>query len=90
MYNLLEYSGSYSVTSGSLRNYHKGEMYDDVNENKTDNDRINNDKTITGKSFDYQAKIIGSTQDDDNNTSMTYNLLFHQNISDLKHLSICL
>ena len=37
MYNLLEYSDNYSMTSGSLWNYYKDEMNDDANENNADN-----------------------------------------------------
>ena len=40
MYNLLEYSDSYSMTSGSLRNYYRDERNDDANENV--NKMINN------------------------------------------------
>ena len=40
MYNLVEYSDSYSMTSGSLRNYYRDERNDDANENV--NKMINN------------------------------------------------
>ena len=63
MYNFLEYSTNYSMTSGSLWNYYRGEINDDVNENVSN--RINN-KTITSKSFEYMTKLIGSTPDDSN------------------------
>ena len=33
MYNLLEYNGNYLMTSGSLRDYFRDEINDDVNEN---------------------------------------------------------
>ena len=33
MYNLLEYSDNYSITSGSLRRYYRDEVNDDANEN---------------------------------------------------------
>ena len=62
MYNLLECSESYSMTSGSLWNYYRDEINDDVNEN-TYNNRINNNKTITSKSFEYETKLIGRTRD---------------------------
>ena len=63
MYNLLEYSDNYSVTSGSLWNYYRDEVNDDENENYDDDDdddddddnnnnRINNNKTITSRSFE--------------------------------------
>ena len=36
MYCLLEYSENHSVTSGSLWNFYRNEMNDDVNENNAD------------------------------------------------------
>ena len=53
IYNLLEYSDNYSMTSGSLWNYYRDEINDDANENASDN-RINNNKTIRSKSFEYK------------------------------------
>ena len=48
MYNLLEYSDNYSVTSETFWNYYRDEMNDDVNENNfAGNYRINNNKTTT-------------------------------------------
>ena len=43
MYNLLEYSSNYFMTSENLRNYYRNEINDDVNENDVDNNdnRIN-------------------------------------------------
>ena len=52
MYNFLEYSGNYSMISGSLWNYHRSEINDDANENNPANNRLNNNKTITNKSFE--------------------------------------
>ena len=49
MYNLLEYSKTYSVTSGSLWNYYLDEV-DNINDNPSD-----------GKSFKYKTKIAGKT-----------------------------
>ena len=60
MYNLLESSDDYSVTSGSLWNYYRDEINDDVNENNVANNRINNSQTVTSKSFEYKTKLIGS------------------------------
>ena len=48
MYNLLEYSHNYSMTSGSLWNYFKDEI-DEVDDNASD-----------GKWFWYK-KIVGDT-----------------------------
>ena len=63
IYNLLEYSDNYSMTSGSLWNYYRDEVNDDANEN---NDagiyRVNNNKTRKSKSSEYKTKIIGNTQ----------------------------
>ena len=44
MYNLLEHSQNYSLTSGSLWNYYRDEI--DIN-----------DKVSDGKSFKYKTKI---------------------------------
>ena len=65
MDDLLEYSDNYSKTSGSLWNYYRDEINDDENENDNSN-RLNNDKTITSKSFKYKTKIIESTPDNEN------------------------
>ena len=66
MYNLLEYSDNYSMTSGSLWNYHRDQVNDNANENNAGNYRINKNKIITSKSFKYKTKIIGSTSNDMN------------------------
>ena len=58
MYNLLEYSKNYYMTSESLWNYRRDKVNDDVNENNDDNYRINNEKTVTSKFFEYKKKII--------------------------------
>ena len=76
MYNLLECSDNYSVTSGSLWNYYREEINDDENENddnnnnnnnknSNNNNRLNNNKRITNKSFKHKTKI-GSTLDNEN------------------------
>ena len=66
MYNLLEYNDNYSMTSGSLWNYHRDQVNDNANENNAGNYRINKNKIITSKSFKYKTKIIGSTSNDMN------------------------
>ena len=43
MYNLLEYSDNYSMTSVSLWNYYRDEVHDAANEDAADY-RINNSK----------------------------------------------
>ena len=51
MYNLLQYSDNYCMTSGSLWNYYRD---DDENESNPAKNRINNNKRITSKSFERQ------------------------------------
>ena len=68
MYNLLEYSDNYSMTSGSLWNCYRDEVNDDANENNDDSKKINNNKTTTSKSFEYKTKIFGKTTNNNNNT----------------------
>ena len=66
MYNLLEYSNNYSMTFGSLWNYYRDEVNDPANEIDDNDNKINNNKTITSKSYEYKIKIIESTPN--NNT----------------------
>ena len=49
MYNLLEYSQNYSMTSGNLWSYYRDEI-DDIYHNTSD-----------GKSIKYKTKIVGKT-----------------------------
>ena len=49
MYNMLEYSQNYSMTSVSLWNFYRDEV-DDVDDNAPD-----------GKLFNYKTKIVGKT-----------------------------
>ena len=57
MYNLLEYSKNYSKTTGSLWNYCRDELADDIN----DNNNNPNKNVIKSESFKYKASIAGST-----------------------------
>ena len=57
MYSLLEYSKHYSITLGSLWNYHRGEINDDANENNAARNKININKTIASSSFKYKTKL---------------------------------
>ena len=66
MYNMLEQSGSYSMTSGSLWNYYRDEVNDDQNRNDNANIRVNNKKAIASKSFEYMTKIIERVPADNN------------------------
>ena len=54
MYNLLEYSDNYSITSGNIWNYYSDEVDDAVNETDAGNNKVNNNKT-TCKSFEYKT-----------------------------------
>ena len=72
MYNLLEHTDDYSMTSGHLWNCYRGEMNDDANENNSaGNYRINNSQTTTSKSFEYKTKIMGSGPANNNNNNNT-------------------
>ena len=66
MYNLLEYSSSYPITSGNLSNYYTDEINDDENENNASENMIHNSKTTISKPFKYKTKIIGSTPNNGN------------------------
>ena len=56
---------TYSIKSGSLWNYWRDEMNDAANENNDANNyRINSNKTITSKCFEYQTKITEKTPND--------------------------
>ena len=56
IYNLLGYCDNYSMTSGSLWNFYRDEVNNDVNENNNANYKINNNKTTTSKSFEFRQK----------------------------------
>ena len=66
MYNLLEYSENYSMTSRNLWNYYRDEINNDESETNRFRNRLNNNKTIRSKSFEYKAKLIGSTPGNNN------------------------
>ena len=51
MYNLLEYSPNYSMTSGSLWNYIEKDEIDGIDDNAS-----------VGKSFKYKTQIIRKTE----------------------------
>ena len=55
IYNLLDYSDNYPITSGSLWNHYRDELNDSAIENNNANNRINKNKTITSKSFEYKT-----------------------------------
>ena len=57
MYNLLEYSDNYSMTSESFWNYYRDQVNDNAYKNNdAGNYRINNNNTTTSKSFEYKTK----------------------------------
>ena len=58
MHNLLEYSANYSMASGSLWNYYGDIINDSAIEINNDGNKINDNKTITSKSFESKRKII--------------------------------
>ena len=64
IYNFLEYSNNYFMTSETLWNYYRDEVNDDVDENDDDDDdyRVNNNKTRTSKYFEYKMKSVRSHQ----------------------------
>ena len=55
---MLEYSENYSKISGCLWNYYGYEVHDDANENNDARIMINNNKTVTGKSFEYKTELM--------------------------------
>ena len=59
MYNLLEYSDNYSITSGSLRNHYRDKVNNNANEFAA-NYKINHNKATRSKSFECNTKILGS------------------------------
>ena len=54
------------MTSGSLKNYYRGEVNDSGNKAGNANNKTNNNQTATCKSFEYKTKIIGSTPNNNN------------------------
>ena len=55
MYNLLEYSKNYKKTIGSLYNYYRDELTNDVNNN------FANINVVNSNAFEYKNKITGNT-----------------------------
>ena len=54
------------MRSRSLWNYYRDELNHGANENDNANNKINNNKTITSKSFEYKTKMIGRAPDNTN------------------------
>ena len=77
IYNLLEYSQNYFMTSGSLWNFYRDEIHDV------------DDNTLNCKSFEYKTKIVGNTPERSGNEEdaivhqyqlYTLKSLYHSNI----------
>ena len=51
MYNLLEYSDNYSMTSGPFWNYYRDKLNDAANENYAASNQINNSQITASKSI---------------------------------------
>ena len=63
---MLEYSESYSMISESLWNYYRDEINDDENETNRFRNRLNNNKRMKSKSFEYKTNLIASMPNDNN------------------------
>ena len=78
--SLLGFSDSYSMISGSLWNYYRDEVIDDVNEIFA-SCRMNNSKATSSRSFGYRTKTIGRTPPNNtSNTKVTVKILKDENI----------
>ena len=79
MYNLLKYNDNYSVTLESLCSQYRGAVNKD-----NDNCRVNNNnnKITTSKSFEYKAKIIGSTSINNNTLDTEVSVQFSRFVFD--------
>ena len=79
MYNLLEYSKNYSKTTVSLWNYCKDELTDDTNDNNNLNKNVINSKSfkyktsITGNTYNVDARIINDAGNQVNNPAYDAN-----------------
>ena len=79
MFNLLEYSRTYSITSGCLWDYYGDEVNDSAIENNDDGKKINNSKAITSNPFEFKTRKIGSMPNN--------NMLDAEVVVPLKYLS---
>ena len=67
--DLCAYSDVYIIVKGTVSvegDHGEDKVNDDANENNPTNNRINSNKTIGSKSFEYGTKLIGSTSNKDN------------------------
>ena len=83
MYNLLEYSDNYSMTSSSLWNYCRDKLNVHTDEN-------NYNSETAGRSFEYKTNIIGRAPISNNllDTKVVVPLKYLRNV--WRFLSICL
>ena len=72
LYNLIEYSNNYSITSQSLWNYYRDEANSGTGGADSDIDYSINDL----KSFDYKTNMTVKLEDGDNSKKML-KLLYH-------------
>ena len=70
IFNMLEYSNNYSMTSESLWNYYRDDVNNDVHDVNTDNYNKNNNKPTRSIPFEYKTKITKSTPGN-NNTELS-------------------
>ena len=80
--NLIEYSDNCSMTPVSFWNFHRDEVNDDANKNNNGgNYRINTNKTVTSKSFEYKTKMSGNTPADNSelNAEVVFPLKYMSN-----------
>ena len=78
MYNLLEDSDNYSMTSGSLWKYQRDEVNDDANENNVVNSYgVNYNKKAKSRSFEHKRKKIECKSADNCSLDSRKKLLFH-------------
>ena len=88
MYNLLEYSDRYSMTSGSLRKYYKDEVSDSANgNNDVNNFRINSNKTTTNNNAKLYLPVVTLSINDNINFLENIKQGFKRAISWNKYIS---
>ena len=63
---MLKYSDKFPITSEILWNYQRDKVNVDANENNAAHRKINNNKTIKSKFFEYKIKLIERTPKNNN------------------------
>ena len=88
MYNLLEYSDHYSMTSGSLWKYYKDEVSDSADGNNDANTfRINSNKTTTNNNAKLYLPVVTLSINDNINFLENIKQGFKRAISWNKYIS---